>query len=109
MITELEPVMRGWVNYFRCALCRSLLKELDSWVRRKLRCYKLKQCKRAFTLKRFLESRGVDSWQSWLLALSGKGHWRKSGCPQVPQAMSNKWFDEVGLYNLTLNYDRLRH
>jgi RNA-directed DNA polymerase len=109
VIAELEPVMRGWLNYFHCARCRSLLKELDSWIRRKLRCYRLKQCKRAFTLKRFLEGRGVVSWQSWILALSGKGHWRKSGCPQAHQAMSNKWFDEVGLYNLTLNYDRLNN
>ena len=109
VIAELEPVMRGWLNYFHCARCRSLLKELDSWIRRKLRCYRLKQCKRVITLQRFLESRGVSSWQSWILALSGKGYWRKSGCPQVHQALSNKWFDEVGLYNLTLNYDRLHN
>jgi len=33
------------------------------------------------------ERRGVETWQSWIIALSGKGHWRKSGCPQVHQAM----------------------
>jgi len=56
-----------------------------------------------------LKSRGVDTWQSWILALSGKGHWRKSGCPQAQQAMNNKWFDEVVLYNLTLNYEKLNN
>ena len=107
VIAELIPVMRGWLNYFHKARCKSLLKNLDSWIRRKLRCYRLKQCKRTITLQQFLKSRGVDTWQTWILALSGKGHWRKSGCPQVQQALSNKWFDEVGLYNLTLNYEKL--
>ena len=107
IISELIPLLRGWLNYFQYARCKSLLMNLDSWIRRKLRCYRLKQCKRSITLQRFLESQGVDSWQSWILALSGKGHWRKSGCPQANQAMSNRWFETVGLYNLTLNYARL--
>jgi RNA-directed DNA polymerase len=107
LIAELIPVMRGWLNYFHHARCKSLLKKLDSWIRRKLRCYRFKQCKRTITLQQFLKSRGVDTWQSWILALSGVGHWRKSGCPQAQQAMNNKWFDEVGLYNLSLNYEKL--
>lgn len=109
IIAELIPVIRGWLNYFHKARCKSLLKELDSWIRRKLRCYRLKQCKRVFTLQQFLKSRGVETWQSWILASSGKGYWRKSGCPQMHQALSIKWFDEVGLYNLSLNYTRFNN
>lgn len=109
VIAELIPVMRGWLNYFHHARCKSLLKYLDSWIRRKLRCYRLKQCKRTITLQQFLKSRGVETWQSWILALSGVGHWRKSGGPQAHQALNNKWFDEVGLYNLTLNYVKLNN
>lgn len=109
VIAELTPVLRGWLNYFHHARCKSLLKNLDSWIRRKLRCYRIKQCKRTITLQQFLKSRGVETWQSWILALSGKGHWLKSGCPQVHQALSNKWFDETGLYNLTLNYEKLNN
>lgn len=107
LIAELNPVLRGWLNYFRYGQLKGLLRNLDSWIRRKLRCYRLKQCKRVITMQRFLHELGVDLWQSWILALSGKGHWRKSGCPQAHQAMSVKWFDEVGLYNLSLNYARL--
>jgi len=109
VIAELISVMRGWLNYFQHARCKSLLEKLDSWIRRKLRCYRLKQCKRTITLQQFLKSRGVDTWHSWTLALSGVGHWRKSGCPQAHQALSIKWFDEVGLYNLTLNYEKLNN
>jgi group II intron reverse transcriptase/maturase len=109
VIAELIPVMRGWLNYFHHARCKSLLQKLDSWIRRKLRCFRLKQCKKTITLQQFLKSRGVDTWQSWILALSGKGYWCKSGCPQMHQALSNKWFDEIGLYNLTLNHEKLNN
>lgn len=104
VILELEPVLRGWLNYFRIAKCKRLLRNLDAWLRRKLRCYRLKQCKRTITLKRFLSSLGIPNWQSWILALSGKGWWRKSGCPQVHQAMNLKWLEGLGLYNLSNNY-----
>ena len=107
IISELTPVLRGWLQYFQYARCHKLLLNLDAWIRRKLRCYRIKQCKRTITLQRFLESRGVLKWQSWILALSGKGFWRKSNCPQSCQAMGNRWFEEQGLYNLTLNYERL--
>ena len=109
IIAELTPVLRGWLNYFQYAQCRKLLQNLDSWIRRKLRCYRLKQCKRVITLQRFLENMGVKKWQSWILALSGKGYWRKSNCPQANQAMCNDWFEAQGLYNLTLNYVRLNN
>ena len=110
IISELTPLMRGWLNYFRYARCRWLLRNLDGWIRRKLRCFRIKQCKRVITLQRFLKSRGVETWQSWIIALSDKGLWRKSGCPQVHQAMGNRWFyEEAGLYNLSLNYERLNN
>lgn len=104
LISTLTPLLRGWLNYFRIASCKKLLGKLDGWIRRKLRCYRLKQCKRVITLKRFLRSLGVTSRQSWMLALSGKGWWRKSGCPQAHQAMSLQWFDSLSLYNMSRNY-----
>jgi RNA-directed DNA polymerase len=109
IISELTPVLRGWLNYFRHAQCKKLLRNLDSWIRRKLRCFRIKQFKLVITLQQFLKSGGVEKWQSWILALSGKGHWRKSASPQVQQAMNNAWFEETGLYNLSLNYERLNN
>lgn len=109
IITELTPMLRGWLNYFQHARCHSILQELDGWIRRKLRCYRLKQCKRTYTIQQFLESMGVMKWQSWILALSGKGYWRKSGSPQAHQAMGTKWFEEQGLFNLAVNYQKLNN
>jgi group II intron reverse transcriptase/maturase len=109
IIAELNLKLRGWLNYFRHAKCYGLVQSLDSWIRRKLRCYRLKQCKRVHTMQQFLHKQGVEKWQSWILALSGKGLWRKSGCPQAHQAMGLAYFTELKLYNLTSNYETFNH
>ena len=104
IIAELNLFLRGWMQYFRLSRSRSLLRNLDAWIRRKLRCYRIKQSKRTISLKRLLHSLGVPNWQSWIIALSGKGLWRKSGSPQVHQAFNLKWFEQQGLYNLSQNH-----
>ena len=43
IIRKLNPVLRGFVNYFRIANCARVLKQVMSWVRRRLRCIQLKQ------------------------------------------------------------------
>ncbi len=107
IVRELNLFLRGWLHYFRLIRGKSVLQLLDSWIRRKLRCYRIKQSKKTISLKRLLHSMGVSNWHSWIIALSGKGHWRKSASPQVHQAFNLKWFEEQGVYNLSLNYKLL--
>lgn len=104
IISELNALIRGWIHYFKLASCKSLTDKLDAWIRRKLRCYRLKQCKRSYTLVKFLESRLLSSEQSWRLANSGKGWWRKSNTPAASRAMGIGWFDEQGLLSLQKIY-----
>lgn len=108
MIGELNSYLTGWVTYFRYAACKSHLERLDEWIRRKLRCVRLKQRKRAKPIADFLQSLGVPEWSAWRLALSGKGWWRKAGTPQANQAMSIAWFREQGLVSLTESYAGLQ-
>ena len=109
IISELNSALRGWLNYSRFAQCHGFVQKFDAWIRRKLRCYRIKQCKRVHTLQQFLHRQGVEKWQSWLLVLSGKGYWRKSSCPQSNQAMGREWFQQHGLYNLTFHYETFNH
>jgi RNA-directed DNA polymerase len=108
MIGELNSYLTGWVTYFRYAACKSHLKRLDEWIRRRLRCVRLKQRKRAKSIADFLQSLGVPEWNAWILALSGKGWWRKSGAPQANQAMSIAWFRAQGLVSLSERYAELQ-
>jgi RNA-directed DNA polymerase len=100
VISELNKRLGGWVNYFKLIECPKELRRLDSWIRRKLRCYRLKQCKRSYPIARFLIGLGVNARVAWNTAKSGKGWWRLSATPALQQAMSNAWFVGKGLINL---------
>lgn len=100
MIVELNSFLTGWVTYFRLAAMKSHLVALDGWVRRKLRCVRLKQCKRVKPMVDFFVRQGVSLRSAWCTALSGKGWWRKSGTPVANQSMPSGWWDGLGLVNL---------
>jgi len=99
----------GWVTYFRHARCSGLLRHLEGWIRRKLRCYRLKQCKRARTIAKFLQGLGVSWNRSWTTAACGKGWWRMSGTPSAHHGMSNRWFEQLGFASLSSRYVKLKH
>lgn len=108
MIRELNSFLTGWVTYFRYAACKSHLLALDGWIRRKLRCVRLKHCKRTKPIMDFLCRQGVSLRNAWLTALSGKGWWRLAGSPSASHAMSNQWFESLGLVNLVQRYATLQ-
>lgn len=108
MIGELNSFLTGWVTYYRHAAMRSHLTDLDGWIRRRLRCVRLKQCKRVKPMVDFFVRQGVWLRQAWCTALSGKGWWRKSGTPAATQAMSNSWCEKLGLVNLIRRYETLQ-
>jgi len=107
MIQQLNEYLTGWVTYYRYAACKEHLRRMEEWIRRKLRCVKLKQRKRAKPIADFLQSQGMPEWRAWLLALSGKGWWRKAGSPQAHEAMTSAWFESLGLESLTGRYAAL--
>jgi len=108
IIAELTPILRGWLNYFQGAMMKKKLLKLDSWIRKRLRSYRLKQCKRAIGMMRFLRKLGVPENRCWTTAASRKGWWRKSSTPACHEGMNNEWFKEQGLFSLLDNYLRLR-
>lgn len=106
-IEEINRFTRGWVAYFRHAECKRHLRELDGWIRRRLRCLGLKLCKRTITIVRFLRRLGVAETSAWLLGLSGKGWWRLSNSPQANAGMSVGWFEKQGLKSLIQRHGEL--
>jgi RNA-directed DNA polymerase len=109
VILELNLFLRGWIGYYRFAWCKVELEQLDGWIRRKLRCYRLKQCKGAKAIARFLEKLGASSVSAHRVASSGKGWWRLALTHSAHLAMSLKWFKDQGLLSLADQYDLLKH
>ena len=72
-VKALNDFLRGWINYYQLARCKKHMEDLGGWMRRKLRCVKLKEWKRAYTIARNLMSLGIEAEDAWKLAGSGKG------------------------------------
>jgi len=109
VIEELNTFLPGWVAYFRYAEGKTALRRTDEWIRRKLRCYRLKQWKRPRTIWKRLVKAGVSRREAANLASSGKGWWRKAETPVLHIALPNGWFEAKGLVNLTQHYLLLNH
>lgn len=62
--------VRGWVEYFRLADMKGLLKTTDEWARRRIRAVYWKQWKRVRTRYRILRKLKLEHWQAIKLANS---------------------------------------
>lgn len=107
LLKEVHQTLQGWLNYFCLAQMKSKLISIEGWLRRRLRCFRLKQCKRVIGIVRFLRKLGVEKKLSWRTALSGKGWWRLSNSPGIAIGMDNNWFIKQGFYSLSANYQKL--
>ena len=96
VLKRLNPVLRGFVNYFKIANISTKLKGLASWIRRRLRCIQLKLWKKPAKLHRRLKQlRYKPPFKSIKMK-----SWRNSGSPLAHYAMSNSWFSMLGLYQI---------
>lgn len=105
VIKSLNTYLPGWFRYFSQITGIDLWVKLDSWIRRRLRCYRLKQRKRKWPIAMYLIKLGVETRNAWRLAKSDKSWWRKSHNPIINTAMPNSWFDTLGLFSL---YDKAK-
>jgi RNA-directed DNA polymerase len=101
MVEELNRYLRGWVGYFGFCQTRSELRDLDSWIRRRLRCVVWKQWKRGRRRFEALRRLGVGSELAAQTAGSAHGPWRISRSPALSYALPNAYFATLGLISLT--------
>lgn len=89
-----KQYVRGWVNYFKLADMKQLLKETDEWARRRIRAVYWKQWKKIKTKYRMLKALGLEQWRAKELACSRKGYWRMAKV--LNQVFSNKIIAKLG-------------
>ena len=96
-----QQFVRGWVNYFKLADMKKLLRETDEWARRRIRAVYWKQWKKVKTKYRMLKALGLEHWKAKELACSRKGCWRMAQV--LNQIFSNKIITKLG-YTSMLDY-----
>jgi RNA-directed DNA polymerase len=96
VIKELNPVLRGWMNYYRIANIKMLVRDLMRWTRRRLRMIRMKQWKSYKKMHKEMRKLGIKG--------NGKkmdvARWKNSGTHIIHQIMPNRYFEELGLIDL---------
>jgi group II intron reverse transcriptase/maturase len=88
--------VRGWVNYFKLADMKSLLTQIDQWMRRRIRMVYWKQWKRVRTRFKMLQKCGIGKERAWEFANTRKSYWRVAGSPILQMAMNNEQISRKG-------------
>jgi len=99
---KLAQFIRGWVNYFKLADMKTLLKETDEWLRRKIRAVYWKQWKRIKTRYKVFRKYNLPEWKVHELANCRKGIWRSAF--MLNSVLTNKEMVSLGFITMTDHY-----
>ena len=107
-IERLNRYLVGWLGYYQLAETLTVFRNMDSWIRRRLRMIRWKEWKKTKTKYTNLMKLGIDKWQAWEWANSKKAYWRISSSPILHRTFGNKYWQNLGLKSLLSRYQTIR-
>ncbi|MFA6229515.1 MAG: group II intron reverse transcriptase/maturase [Rhodanobacter sp.] len=99
-IETLNPVLRGWVSYFQLSESKTVWKDLDGWLRRRLRCLLWRQAKTRLQRTAMLRKRELSEARAWHSGHNGHGPWWNNGASHMNQAFPKAFFDRLRLVSM---------
>ena len=108
LIRQINQYLIGWMGYYRLARTPSVYKELDEWIRRRLRQMQWKRWKKGATRYREIVKLGVPKGRAALGAV-GTSPWRMSHSPVIHEALSNAYWRNLGLESMLERYNKVRY
>jgi RNA-directed DNA polymerase len=100
VVQGLRPYLLGWKAYFGLAQTPKVWRELDEWLRHRLRATQLKQWKRGATMFRELRALGASPGVAQRVAANSRRWWRNSA-KLLNSVLDIAWFDRLGLPRLS--------
>jgi group II intron reverse transcriptase/maturase len=97
---ELRGYLRGWKNFFKLAETPRTLRDLDGWIRRRLRMVQLKQWRSGKRVMRQLLALGVPGYQARVPAAHPRRYWRMARHPALNIAFPTSYYDRMGIPRL---------
>jgi len=105
-IKLLNQFSTGWIGYFQLAAAKTHCRNLDGWIRRRLRMCLWKQWKKYKTRLRNLRALGTPEWAACKTAASRRGPWEMSR--NINNALNTSYWEGQGLKSLLNRYMELR-
>ena len=99
VVDGLRPLLLGWRAYFGLAQTTGVWRELDEWIRHRLRAIQLRQWKRGKTMFRELCAMGASTEVARKVAANSRRWWHNSAM-LLNSVLTLSWFDSLGLPRL---------
>jgi hypothetical protein len=96
---RLRACLPGWKAYFQLAQTPKLFRELDEWIRHRLRAVQLKHWRRGTTMYRELKAMGASDTGAQRIAANSRRWWRNSRFA-LNRVMPVAYFDRLGVPRL---------
>ena len=106
-VKNINPVLRGWINYFKIADMKILINNIAGHTRRRCREIIWKQWKNCRTRYKNLIKLGIHKSTARKYAWSSKGYWVLSKTSVIHRAISNKRLEKKGLIPIELYYEKV--
>lgn len=97
---RLRAYMPGWKAYFQLAQTPKVFRELDEWIRHRLRAVQLKHWRRGTTIYRALKAMGASDEDARKVAANSRCWWRNSRM-RLNRALPIAYFDRLGVPRLS--------
>lgn len=97
---ELRAYVPGWKAYFHLAQTPRVMRELDEWLRHRLRALQLKQWRRGPTVYRELRAKGASPEQAARIAGNARRWWHNSRY-ELNRVLPISYFDQLGVPRLS--------
>jgi RNA-directed DNA polymerase len=96
VVEKLRPYLLGWKAYFAMAQTPGVWRELDEWLRHRLRAIQLKHWKRPHTIYRELKALGATDSVAKQVAVNSRRWWRNSD-RLLKTVLTIAYFDRLGV------------
>ena len=104
----LRQYITGWVNYFKLADMKNLLRDTDKWYRRRLRMVIWKQWKRVKTRYKNLIKLSIAKSNAYMFSNTRKSFWRTAKSPILSTSVSNESLQKAGYLFFSTYYLSVR-
>ena len=104
---NIKVFMRGWLGYYAMADMDKYLKDLNSWLRRRIRMYIWKQWKLPRTRVENLKKLGMSDKKAYMNGNTRKGYWAVAGSGILNTTITNERLERRGYYDISKAYKSL--
>jgi RNA-directed DNA polymerase len=106
-ITKIKEIQRGWLNYFRGTNIMGKVRDIDGWLRNRIRYCIWKDWKKPERKRKNLIRLGVDQDHAYMWSRTRKGGWAIAQSPILGTTITLKRLKQKGYESLTEIYIQL--